>query len=56
MAILESVRSTPTIILAVAAIAIGITVRVAVMIQPGTRFQSYWRQFFKARHPQKNLN
>lgn len=40
--------------LAVAAIVIGITVRVAIMVQPGTRFQSYWRSFFKARLPQKN--
>jgi hypothetical protein len=40
--------------LAVAAIVIGITVRVAIMVQPGTRFQSYWRSFFKTSHPQKN--
>jgi multisubunit Na+/H+ antiporter MnhC subunit len=42
--------------LALAAIVIGVTVRVAVMVQPGTRFQSYWRSFFKTSHSQKNAN
>jgi hypothetical protein len=42
--------------LAAAAIVIGVTVRVAVMVQPGTRFESYWRSFFKTSHPQKNSN
>jgi hypothetical protein len=40
--------------LAVAAIVMGVTVRIAIMVQPGTRFQSYWRSFFKTRLPQKN--
>ena len=39
--------------LIVACIVIGLTVRVALMAQPGTRFQSYWRLFFK-RYPTKN--
>jgi hypothetical protein len=42
--------------LAWAAIVIGVTVRVAVIVQPGTRFQSYWRSFFKTSHSQKNAN
>jgi hypothetical protein len=43
-------------VLAVAAIIIGVTVRMALMVQPGTRFQSYWRSFFKTSHPQKSSN
>ena len=39
--------------LAWAAIVIGVTVRVAVMVQPGTRFQSYWRSFFLRRLTRK---
>jgi hypothetical protein len=42
--------------LAVAAIVIGVTVRVALMVQPGTRFQSYWSSFFKTHHPPTNSN
>ena len=30
-----------------ACIVIGLTVRIALMAQPGTRFHSYWRLFFK---------
>ena len=52
---LLSVYSAGTLLgsaLIVAAIAIGVTVRVALMVAPGTRFQSYWRQlFFKTRQP-----
>ncbi len=39
--------------LIVACIVIGLTVRVALMAQPGTRFQSYWRLFLKKRPPQE---
>ena len=41
--------------LVVALIAIGITVRVAMIVQPGTRFQSYFR-LFKRDTSQKNPN
>jgi hypothetical protein len=42
---------------AVAAIVIGLTMRVALMVQPETRFQPYWRQLFvKTRPPQKHSN
>jgi hypothetical protein len=37
-------------VLVVALIVIGITVRVALIVQPGTRFQSCLR-LFKRRHP-----
>jgi urea transporter len=40
--------------LIVVCIVIGLTVRVALMAQPGTRFQSYWRLFFKKHPAQKN--
>jgi hypothetical protein len=33
--------------LIVACIVIGLTMRVALIVQPGTRFRSYWRLFFK---------
>lgn len=39
--------------LIVALIVIGVTVRVALIVQPGTRFQSYLR-LFKKPHPRKN--
>jgi hypothetical protein len=38
--------------LAVAAIAIGVTVRVCLLSSPRTHW--FWRSFFKTRHPQKN--
>ena len=41
--------------LIVVLIVIGITVRVALMVQPGTRLQSYLR-LFKRRPPQKTSN
>jgi hypothetical protein len=37
----------------VACIVIGLTVRLALLAQPGTRFHSYWRLFFK-KHSAKN--
>ncbi len=39
-----------------AVIVIGVTVRVCLMAQPGTRFHSYWRSLFKTPHPQKNTD
>lgn len=42
-------------VLVVALIVIGVTVRVALMVQPGARFQSYLG-LFKKRQPGKNAN
>ena len=47
------VGSTLSSAFIVAAVLIGLTVRVALVVQPGSR--SYWRLFFK-RRPQKPVN
>jgi hypothetical protein len=41
--------------LVIALIVIGVVVRVAMIAQPGTPFQSYFR-LFKRNHPYKNPN
>lgn len=43
------VSSVSGVAFAVAAVVVGITVRVFLFAQPGTR--SYWHQFFKALRP-----
>jgi len=52
--VISHLRLSAAAILSWLAIVIGLTVRLALLAQPGTRFHSYWRLFFK-KHSAKEL-